>query len=98
MCEVSGDLFGCLGMRACHSNNCPVGIATQKPHLRARLLVDKSAERLKNYLKVTVELMKILARACGHSHLNAFCQNDITTRDRDIAYLTGVPYAGVTPL
>lgn len=26
--------IGCLGMRACHINNCPVGIATQKPHLR----------------------------------------------------------------
>ena len=24
-------------MRACHTNNCPVGIATQKEHLRARL-------------------------------------------------------------
>ncbi len=25
--------IGCLGMRACHTNNCPVGIATQKPEL-----------------------------------------------------------------
>ena len=35
--------IGCLGMRACHTNNCPVGIATQKPHLRARLPVDEAA-------------------------------------------------------
>ena len=28
--------LGCLGMRACHTNNCPVGIATQQEHLRAR--------------------------------------------------------------
>ena len=33
--------IGCLGMRACHTNNCPVGIATQKPHLVARLIVDE---------------------------------------------------------
>ena len=26
--------IGCIGMRACSSNNCPVGIATQKPELR----------------------------------------------------------------
>lgn len=90
--------IGCLGMRACHSNNCPVGIATQKPDLRSRLLVDESAERLKNYFEATVELMKILARACGHSHLDQFCMNDLTTWDRDIAYMTGVSYAGVTPL
>ena len=25
--------IGCIAMRACHTNNCPVGIATQKPHL-----------------------------------------------------------------
>ena len=28
--------IGCIGMRACHTNNCPVGIATQKEHLRRR--------------------------------------------------------------
>ncbi|MBT4137735.1 MAG: glutamate synthase, partial [Candidatus Latescibacteria bacterium] len=90
--------IGCLGMRACASNNCPVGIATQKPNLRSRLLVDKSAERLKNYFEASTELMKILARACGHSHLNEFCMNDLTTWNRDIAYMTGVAYAGVIPL
>lgn len=31
--------IGCLGMRACYSNNCPVGIATQKPHLPTRRLI-----------------------------------------------------------
>lgn len=90
--------IGCLGMRACHTNNCPVGIATQKDNLRARLMVDKSAKQLGNFFAATTELMKILARACGHSHLNQFCSDDLTTWQRDIAYLTGVRYAGVTPL
>lgn len=31
--------IGCLGIRACHTNNCPVGIATQKPGLMARLIM-----------------------------------------------------------
>ena len=90
--------IGCLGMRACHTNNCPVGIATQKPHLRARLIVEASATRLKNYMLASVELMKLLARACGHQRLADFCPNDLTTWKRDIAYLTGVSYAGVVPL
>ncbi len=90
--------IGCLGMRSCHTNNCPVGIATQKEDLRARLVVDRSAEQLKNYFEASVELMKILARACGHRALSDFCQGDLTTWKRDIAYLTGVSYAGVTPL
>ena len=90
--------IGCLGMRACHTNNCPVGIATQKKNLRSRLVIDKSAARLKNYLEATVELMQVLARACGHSHLREFYRDDLTTWKRDIAYLTGIRYAGVVPL
>ena len=90
--------IGCLGMRACHTNNCPVGIATQKKGLRARFIVDKSAEQLKNYLEASVHLMQVLARACGHSHLNQFCQDDLTTYKRDMAYLTGIAYGGVVSL
>src|SRR5262249_36065184 len=84
--------LGCLGMRACHTNNCPVGIATQQPHLRARLPVDEAAARLNRFLRATVELMQVLARACGHHHLSDFNPNDLTTFDRDMADLTGVAY------
>jgi len=90
--------IGCLGMRACHTNNCPVGIATQKKGLRARLIVEESARRLTNYLSVTTSLMQVLARACGHDHLSGFALGDLTTWSRDMAYLTGVGYAGVVPL
>jgi glutamate synthase domain-containing protein 2 len=90
--------IGCLGMRACHTNNCPVGIATQKPGLRSRLVIEESARQLSNFLDATVELMKILARACGHSNLSEFQIEDLTTWNRDMAYLTGIPYAGVVPL
>jgi len=89
--------IGCLGMRACHTNNCPVGIATQKESLRARLHVEESARRLHNFLSATTELMKVMARACGHRHVNEFCPDDLTTWKREIAHLTGVRYAGVTP-
>ncbi len=90
--------IGCVGMRACHTNNCPVGIATQKPHLRARLPVEEASLRLQRFLSSTVELMAVLARACGHDHLNQFSLDDLTTFDRDLAHLTGIAYGGVTPL
>ena len=87
--------IGCLGMRACHTDNCPVGIATQKPHLRARLPVDEASQRLARFLHATVELMQVLARACGHDRLSQFCVDDLTTFDRDMASLTGITYGGV---
>jgi glutamate synthase domain-containing protein 2 len=88
--------IGCLGMRACHTNNCPVGIATQRKDLRARLIIEQSAKQLANYFEATVELMKILARACGHDQLSGMSASDLTTWDRDMALLTGVAYAGVS--
>jgi glutamate synthase domain-containing protein 2 len=90
--------IGCLAMRACHTNNCPVGVATQKEHLRARLPIDEAAERLDRFFRASVELMQLLARACGHTHLSEFCISDLTTWKRDTAYLTGVQYGGVVPL
>ena len=87
--------IGCLGMRACQTNNCPVGIATQQDHLRARFIVDASAQRLTNYLQASVALMQVLARACGHDSLAGFNPSDLTAWKPELARLTGIRYAGV---
>ncbi len=88
--------IGCLGMRACHTNNCPVGIATQREDLRARLIVDQAAQRLARFFQASVSLMEVLARACGHKHLNQFNFDDLTTFKRDMTDLTGIHYGGVS--
>ncbi len=89
--------IGCLGMRACHTNNCPVGIATQKDALRARLKIEKSASQLCNFFEAATELMQVMARACGHDHLSGFHLDDLTTWSREMAHLTGIAYGGVQP-
>jgi glutamate synthase domain-containing protein 2 len=88
--------IGCIGMRACSTNNCPVGIATQQEHLRARLPVDEAADRLNRYFGATIALMSVLARAMGHSHLNELNIRDLTTFDREMAHLTGIAYGGIS--
>jgi glutamate synthase domain-containing protein 2/nitrite reductase/ring-hydroxylating ferredoxin subunit len=88
--------IGCIGMRACHTDNCPVGIATQKKDLRLRIIVEDAAARLARFFEASVELMSVLARACGHESLNGFTIDDLTTFDRTIADLTGIPWGGVT--
>ena len=87
--------IGCLGMRACQSNDCPVGIATQQDHLRRRLEIEKSAQQLANFLHASVELMQVMARACGHHHLNQFSVADLTTWKKEIHHLTGIHYGGL---
>ena len=84
-------------MRACNSNNCPVGIATQKPHLRDRLPIDEAAKRLQRFFHASVELMAMIARACGHQSLADFNHSDLFTTSHDMHRLSGVTYAGVHP-
>ncbi len=87
--------IGCLGMRACHTNNCPVGVATQKENLRQRIIVQSSALQLKNFLIATNELMKVVARSCGHNEFKKFNFNDLSTLNFEMFKLTGIDYAGI---
>ena len=89
--------IGCLGMRACHTNNCPVGIATQKDNLRARLEIQSSAKQLCNFFMATNDLIKVISRACGHKDISKFNSLDLSTFDYDIHKLTGIQYAGINP-
>lgn len=86
---------GCIAARMCNSNNCPVGIATQKPDLRARLDVQAGAQKLARYFGASIELMQVLARACGNSSLSGFDHRDITTWKKEMADLSGIPFAGM---
>jgi glutamate synthase domain-containing protein 2/CDGSH-type Zn-finger protein len=86
---------GCVAARMCHTNNCPAGIATQRSDLRKRLDVDTGAKRLANFFEVSVNLMNVMARACGHDRLSQFCMKDITTWKREMSELSGIQFAGL---
>ncbi len=88
--------IGCVAARICNTNNCPAGVATQKPELRQRLQIDRSAEQLARFLTSSVDLMKVMARACGHDRLSAFDRDDIATWHHDLARLGGIPFSGVS--
>lgn len=87
--------IGCVAARMCNTNNCPSGVATQKPELRARLDVDVASKRLERFLHASVELMSVMARACGHDQLSAFDKDDLATWNHDLARMTGIAYAGI---
>jgi glutamate synthase domain-containing protein 2 len=86
--------IGCVAARMCNTNNCPAGIATQKADLRQRLEVEKSSQQLKNFFHASVELMQVMARACGHDALDQFNKDDLATWHQDMASLSGVKYSG----
>lgn len=89
--------IGCLGMRACSTNNCSVGIATQKEGLRERLQIQASARQLFNFFDASNDLIKVVARSCGHDDITKFNFDDLSTLNYEMHQLTGIPYAGTKP-
>lgn len=83
----------CQQYRICGSGNCPVGIATQDAKLRERLKVDASAQRVANYLNVTLEELKMFARITGHTSVHDLSVDDLVTINREIAEYTNIRHA-----
>ncbi len=86
--------IGCVAARICNTNNCPAGIATQNKDLRQKLNIEKSSKQLHNFFDASIELMQVMARACGHNDLSQFNNNDLATWHREMALLSGVSYSG----
>lgn len=84
----------CQQYRICGTGNCPVGIATQDPELSSRLDVEIAAQRVANFLNVSLAEMKTFARITGHASLHDLSVEDLITTDRDIADFTDIPFAG----
>ncbi|MEM9074715.1 MAG: glutamate synthase-related protein, partial [Myxococcota bacterium] len=60
--------LGCIMMRKCHLNTCPVGIATQDPELRAKFR--GKPEYVVNYLFMVAEHARRLMAQLGFTTLN----------------------------
>lgn len=84
----------CQQYRICGSGNCPVGIATQNPELRARLNMEATVRRVANFLNVSLSELKTFARITGHSSVHDLSLSDLITLDKDIEEFTGIPHAG----
>ena len=84
----------CQQYRICGTGNCPVGVATQDPELRKRLHVDASAQRVANFLNVSLEELKTFARVTGNTSVHDLSMDNLVTLDKEIAEYTGIRHAG----
>ena len=85
--------IGCQQYRACGSNNCPVGIATQRAELRDRFSIAESGQRLFNYLEGTRQQLIQFARTCGRRRLADLSLADVVTYNDDLAKYTPIRHA-----
>ncbi len=60
--------LGCIMMRVCHKNTCPVGIATQNPELRAKFAGDPTY--VVNYMRFVAQEVREIMAQLGFRTLN----------------------------
>lgn len=85
---------GCQQYRICNTGNCPVGITTQNPELRARLSIDLSAKRVENFFDVITHELADFARLTGHDDLRKLGVGDLRTTNSEIAKRTPIAHVG----
>jgi glutamate synthase domain-containing protein 2 len=59
---------GCIQSQSCHTNRCPVGVATQDSHRQRALAVPEKAERVYQFHRNTIEALSEIVAAAGLSH------------------------------
>jgi glutamate synthase (ferredoxin) len=92
---------GCLLVRSCHLDTCPVGIATQRPELRAKFAA--TPEHVEAYLRFVAEEVRRLLARLGLRGLDEAVGRSDLLRPRagaplaiDGLLVTGGGYAGET--
>ena len=83
----------CQQYRICGSGMCPVGVATQDPELRKRFHEDAAAQRVANFLNVSLAELKTFARITGHDKLHDLNVDDLCTINREISEHTDIAHA-----
>jgi methylamine---glutamate N-methyltransferase subunit C len=86
--------MGCRVCYACQKGNCPYGITSQKPEMRARLDPIVAGQRLANFIHACSEEVKILTMLSGHNRTVDLSTEDLRAMDLNTAALTGLKLAG----
>lgn len=74
---------GCIQAQACHTNRCPVGVATQDPLRQRALHVEDKAERVYRFHRNTLKALAELTGAAGLSHPREFLPHHLIMREKE---------------
>ncbi len=71
---------GCIQSQRCHTNRCPVGVATQDKKLQRAIDVPDKAERVHQFHKNTVEAVAEMVAAMGYDSTEQVKPGDVFRR------------------
>lgn len=81
--------IGCIQAQACHTNHCPVGVATQDPMRQRALDPIGKGQRVARFHKNTLAALGEMTGAAGLSHPGDFLPRHLMTRQSDMQMITG---------
>lgn len=93
MATASMVAVGCQQYLACHTGNCPVGIATQRPDLEARFDIDRAAEQGAATFQTMVQELGLLGRAVGVRDIHDLAVTDLASLDTELSTHTDIAHA-----
>ncbi|GGH78138.1 glutamate synthase (ferredoxin) [Pullulanibacillus pueri] len=79
---------GCIMAQRCHTNTCPVGVATTDPKLQKALVIDEKKYRVANYVLTIREGLFTTAAAAGLTSPTEFTEENIAYQDEKGRILT----------
>lgn len=78
-------VLGCIMMRKCHLNTCPVGVATQNPELRKRF-VGKSQYVINFFRFIAMEVREIMAEMGFRKFDDLVGRTDLIEQRKDLVH------------
>lgn len=81
--------IGCIQAQACHTNQCPTGVATQDPIRQRALHVDDKCHRVARFHANTLRALGDMAGAAGLSHPSQFIARHFNMRTKSDEVITG---------
>ncbi|NNK78796.1 MAG: FMN-binding glutamate synthase family protein, partial [Litoreibacter sp.] len=81
--------IGCIQAQACHTNHCPVGVATQDPIRQRALDVADKSQRVARFHRNTLKALGEMTGAAGLHDPRDFLPRHFLTRQSDSRMETG---------
>ncbi|WP_414475672.1 FMN-binding glutamate synthase family protein [Microvirga sp. M2] len=81
--------IGCIQAQSCHTNKCPVGIATQDPIRQRAIDVGDKSDRVARFHRNTMQALGEIAGAAGLSNPSDFMPYHFMFRQKENEFLDG---------
>ena len=72
--------LGCIQSQHCHTDECPVGVATQNPTRARAIVVERKSRRVANFQKATVKALAELVASAGLEHPSQLTRDHFSVR------------------